>query len=50
MDLVARLHHLLLEVEEDLGEAWLLFGERENGLVDHLQAERGADAFDRDSW
>ena len=45
MNLVARLHHLLFEVEEDLGEAGLLFGQREDGLVDDLQAERGADAF-----
>ena len=45
VNLVAGLHHLLLEIEEDLGEAGLLFGEREDGLVDHLQAERGTDAF-----
>ena len=45
MDLIARLHHFLLEIEEDLGEAGLLLREREDGLVDHLQAESSADAF-----
>ena len=50
MNLVARLHHLLLEIEEDLGEAGLLLGEREDCLVDHLQAERGTDAFAMRSW
>ena len=37
MDLIARLHHLLLKIEEDLGEAGLLFGERKHSFVDHLQ-------------
>ncbi len=50
MNFVARLHDLLLEIEEDLGEAGLLFGEGEDGLVDDLQAERGADAFAVASW
>ncbi len=45
MDLVAGFHHLLLEIEEDLGEARLFFGEREDGFVDDLQTEGGADAF-----
>ena len=45
MDLIARLHDLLLEIEEDLGEAGLFFGEREDGFVDDLQTEGGADAF-----
>ena len=45
MDLVAGLHDLLLEIKEDLGEAGLLFGEREDGFIDDLQAEGGTDAF-----
>ena len=40
MDLVARLHHLLFQIEEHLGEARLLFRERENGFIDHLQTKR----------
>ena len=38
------------EIEENLGEARLFFGEGEDGLVDDLQAERGADAFAVTSW
>ena len=45
VDLVARLHHLLFEIEEDLGEARLFFGQGEDGLVDDLQAKGGADAL-----
>ena len=45
MDFVAGLHDLLFEIEEDLGEAGLLFGEGEDRFVDDLQAERGTDAF-----
>ena len=36
LNLVARLHCLLLEVEEDLGEARLLLGEREDCFIDYL--------------
>ena len=45
MDLVARLHDFLLQIEEHLGEAGLLLGQREDGLVHHLQSQRGLHAF-----
>ncbi len=45
VDFVARLHHLLLEVEECFREARLLLRQCEHSFIDDLQAERGADAF-----
>ncbi len=39
MDLIARLHHLLLEVEEDLREARLFLGQGEYSLVDHFESQ-----------
>ena len=41
VDFIARLHHFLFEIEEDFGEARLLFGQREDSLIHDLQAERG---------
>ena len=45
VDFVARLHHFLLEVEENFGEPGLLLREREDGLIHHLQAKRGTDSL-----
>ena len=45
MDLVPGLHHLLLEIKKDLGEARLFFCEREDGFIDDLQPEGGTDTF-----
>ena len=45
MDLVTRLHHFLLEIEEYFRKARLLLREGEDGFIHNLQAERGADAF-----
>ncbi len=45
VDLIARLHHLLFQIEEDLGKARLLFRQREDRLIHHLQTERGVDSF-----
>ena len=44
VDLIARLQDLLLQVEENLGEAGALLGQGEDGLIDNLQAERGLHA------
>ena len=45
MDFIARLHHLLFQVEECLREARLLLRQGEHGLIYDLQAQRGADPF-----
>ena len=45
MDLIARLHRFLFEIEEDLGESRLLLRQREHGLIHHLHAERRLYAF-----
>ena len=45
VDFKAGLHQLLFEIKEDLRETGLFFGEREDGFVDDLKAERGFDAF-----
>jgi hypothetical protein len=45
VNLIARLHDLLLEIEEDLGEAGLLFGKSKDGFIDDLQTEDSTDAF-----
>ena len=45
VNLVSGLHDFLLQVEENLGEAGLLLGEREDGFVDDLQTESSADAL-----
>ena len=37
VDFVAGLHHLLFEVEEDLGKARLLFSQSKHGFIYHLQ-------------
>ena len=45
MNLVPGLQHFLFEIEEDFGKARLLFRQREDRLVHHLQAQRGAHAL-----
>ena len=45
MNLVARLQRLLLQVEEDLGEARPLLGEGEHRLVHDLHSQRRLHAF-----
>ena len=40
VNLVPGLHHFLFEVEKDLGETWLLFGQRKDRLIHHLHSER----------
>ena len=45
MDFIARLQHLLFQVEEDLGEAGTLLGEGEDGFIDDLQPQRGLHSF-----
>ena len=45
VDFIARLHHLLLQVEECLRKARLLLRQCEDSFIDDLQAERGADTF-----
>ncbi len=45
VDLIARLHHLLFQVEECFRKARLLLRQSEDGFIHDLQAERSADAF-----
>ena len=45
MDLVTRLHHFLFQIKEDLGETRLLFRERKDRLIHHLQAESRMHTF-----
>src|ERR1700729_1338303 len=39
MDLVARLHHFLFQIKEHFGKTRLLFRERKDRLIHHLQGE-----------
>ena len=45
MNFIARLHRFLLEIEEDLGETGLFFGQCEDGFIDSLQTKRSLDAL-----
>src|SRR5262249_16058586 len=45
MDFVARLQDLLFEIEENFGEAGLLFGKSEDRFIDDLKSEGGAYAL-----
>ena len=50
VNFIARLHHFLLEVEEDFGKAGLLLGQREDGLIHDLQARERRSRLRRESW
>ena len=45
MDLIARLHRLLLEVEKDLGEPRLLLRQGKDRFIDDLKAQGRADTL-----
>src|ERR1700683_5489157 len=45
MNLIPRLHHFLFKIEKHLGEAGLLFGQRKDGFIYHLQAQRSTYAL-----
>ena len=45
MNFIPGLERFLLKVEENLGEPWLLFSQRKNSLIHHLQAKSGLHTF-----
>jgi len=45
MNFIPGLERFLLKIKEDLGEPRLLFGQRKNSFIHHLQAKSGLHAF-----